>query len=325
MITRSANSRHFERGVARRVMRLGATCAVALALATACAPDPGTGTNSGPVIVNYGGQAFDYRGDVPYAGTYAETKYDVWLPVAGAPARPLVVFIHGGFWATQDGANRKNLPTTIKDLLLHGFAVASIDYRGVLQTCAGGTPCSQEAILGDVKTAIGDLVYNGALGRVTDELHLIGYSAGGHLALMAAMTYQSPDHPTGPFEVKPDTVTSIAGPTDLAEIWNANSAGPFGRSAVERYAGTYGYAPDNNRVSPIAQTGRDFLNRVDPPINLIYSTTDELVPYAQATAFQSAASLAGISVTLQTVTGSAHGAMADSVNTNALAVWLDAH
>ena len=304
-----------------RVSILAILSALAV-VAPACTP-PDTPTPA-PVIEVYGGQSFEFREGVRYGAQAVQNKYDVWLPLAGAPARPLVVFIHGGFWATQDGGDRKTLPPQVKALLLSGYAVASIDYRGVTQTCYASTPCSQPAILGDVKDAIGQLAHNEAPSRViNNKVHLVGFSAGGHLALMAAMTFGDPGYPSGSgLEVRPTTVTSIAGPTDLEQLWADSPGNLLLGAALTNYGG--GYQPNNPVHSPVSQTAPN-LGRTDPPINLLYGTNDELVPYNQATRMVSAANSAGIPVTLTTVGGVNHDGMRLQVNTANLATWLAAH
>ena len=81
--------------------------------------------------------------------------------------------------------------------------------------------------------------------------------------------------------------------------------------------------PDNGLVSPISQGLPDPFNEPDPPIRLIYSTADELVPYAQATAFQAANPW--LDITLETRTGIPHGPMESQADTATLAAWMHAH
>lgn len=308
----------------RSIARTGMLAIVGtLALvAPACTP-PDIPTPA-PVIEVYGGQSFEFREGVRYGAQAVQNKYDVWLPVEGSPARPLVVFVHGGFWATQDGGDRKTLPPQVKALLLSGYAVASIDYRGVLQTCYASTLCDQSFILGDVKDAVAQLAYNEAPTRViNNRIHLVGFSAGGHLSLMAAMTYQDPAYaPHNGLEARIRTVTSIGGPTNLEQLL-ADSPGNFLiQGAVTTYAG--GYQPVNAVHSPISQTAPN-LGLTDPPVNLLYGTNDELVPYNQATGMVSAANAAGIPVTLTSVAGVSHDGMRLQVNTANLAAWIAAH
>ncbi|MBA4019924.1 MAG: lipase [Pirellula sp.] len=63
--------------------------------------------------------------DVAY-GSDERHKLDLWQ-AAGAGARPLVVFIHGGGW---HGGDKGDVPPKLVALLLeHGISVASINYR----------------------------------------------------------------------------------------------------------------------------------------------------------------------------------------------------
>jgi acetyl esterase/lipase len=308
--------------------RRGATrllCATALALAivtAACTPP--SGTTPAATTVTYGGQSFEYRAAVPYGAGYEETKYDLWLPLTGQV--PLVVFVHGGFWTNTPDANRTSLPPQVKDLLLlHGYAVASIDYRGWTQTCySGGGNCASLQILGDVKAAISHIAFVNAPSRVlADDVNLVGFSAGGHLALMAAMTVGDPSYPSSNgLEVRPATVTAIGGPTDLEALWDASAPVSATRAGLSGYTG--GFRPTNTSHSPIGQTAPAG-GTVDPPVNLIYSTGDTLIPPSQMTAMADAATLAGIPVTTTLLTGFSHDALRLQVDTIQLAAWLATH
>ena len=124
-----------------RAVRLTIAAALAFAVVTACAPTTGPAPTTGTEV--YGGITFEVRKNVPYLGTTStQTVYDIWLPQTGVA--PLVVFVHGGFWATQtDNGDRKTLPPQVKSMLLEGYAVASIDYRGVLDGCPAAGPAAR--------------------------------------------------------------------------------------------------------------------------------------------------------------------------------------
>jgi 3-dehydroquinate dehydratase II len=96
-----------------------------------------------------------------------------------APSNPrgVVILIHGGFW-------RSNWARDIMDPLaveVHraGFATANIEYRR--------GPRSFETSTSDVSTAVDAVIaHAGANGMVTDDLVLVGHSAGGYLAIREA-------------------------------------------------------------------------------------------------------------------------------------------
>lgn len=112
---------------------------------------------------------------------------------------PLVVFIHGGFWAALDGS-RFRFPAT--ELNSETINYASLTYRLV-------PGVSVTEIVADVRRAVRWLVDNaGELGFDPERIVLVGHSAGAHLA---AMTMTDKDAPkfagaiflSGVFDLEP--------------------------------------------------------------------------------------------------------------------------
>ncbi len=107
-------------------------------------------------------------------GPAAEQVLDVW---AGDPGRPLVLFLHGGFW--RPGYDRLHTYPLANALRTAGYPVASAEYRRV--------PGQPHLSTGDVAAALATRLpvrYDGVL--------LAGHSAGGQLALWAATTAPPP-------------------------------------------------------------------------------------------------------------------------------------
>lgn len=100
---------------------------------------------------------------VPY-GDVPRQHYDLLLP-EGDPAG-LVVFVHGGYWKSQEIANWSYLAA---GPLAHGFAVALPEY----------TLCP-EATVPAITREIGAFLDHVA-GTVGGPINLAGHSAGGHL------------------------------------------------------------------------------------------------------------------------------------------------
>jgi len=93
----------------------------------------------------------------------------------GAPAeRPLIIFIHGGFWRPQ--FNRMHAAPLCVGIAEAGWTIASLEYRRV--------PGSPDATLHDVGLAIEKLP--ALIGAHNGKAIVAGHSAGGHLALWAA-------------------------------------------------------------------------------------------------------------------------------------------
>ena len=97
--------------------------------------------------------------------------------------RPLVVVIHGGSWR---GGDQKQLPKLNYYLASKGYPVAAITYRLAPQH-------RFPAALEDVRAAVAYLKDNATrLGIDASRIVLLGRSAGGQLALLAAYTSADP-------------------------------------------------------------------------------------------------------------------------------------
>ena len=213
----------------------------------------------------------------PETATYArpggeELKLDVWRPpddFSGSPAaergRPAVVVVHGGGW--RSGA-RGEFPEWNAWLADKGYLVFDIDYRLSASNW-------QEAPA-DVACAVGWVKENAdRYGVDPGRVALMGRSAGGHLALLAAYT-RGPAAPTPGCEAPNARDTGVAAvvafypPTDLARLSRQGYL-----SGMDRFlGGTPGAAPGRYRLlSPISR-----IDPGDPPTFLAHGGDDEIVP-----------------------------------------------
>ncbi len=96
---------------------------------------------------------------------------------------PIIIFIHGGCWL-KDYDIAHSLPLA-SALSKQGYGVWSIEYRRTGQA-GGGWPGSFE----DIKEAI-TLLFNKQIGDVDySNVVIVGHSAGGHLAMLAAKSFE---------------------------------------------------------------------------------------------------------------------------------------
>lgn len=115
---------------------------------------------------------------------------------------PVVLVIHGGSWRSGD---HTQLPKWSRFLAGLGYLAVSIDYRLAPQH-------RFPAPVDDVKAAIAYIKAHAAeLGADPDRITLMGRSAGGHLAAVAAYTTDDPS-------IK--GLISFYGPFDLAWGWD---------------------------------------------------------------------------------------------------------
>jgi acetyl esterase/lipase len=208
-----------------------------------------------------------------YATIDGETlSLDVYRPPAGwSGSVPAVIVIHGGGWSSGD---KGETPLSSQRIAAAGLAVFDIQYRLAPKH-------NWLAAVGDVKCAIGwvkqrskEAGVNVDPGRIT----LLGRSAGGHLALLAAYAADDPalppSCPAGDTHV--ESVVAFYAPTDL--LWSyEHPTNPNVYDSSERLRWFLGGTP-NNAADNYAKAS--ITNRVTPQSPrtlLIHGAQDQFV------------------------------------------------
>ena len=221
------------------------------------------------------------REDVAY-GPQAGQNLDLYLPTG--TQQGTLLFFHSGGWT---GGSKADVPALILQQVQRGWAVVSVDYRLV------GTDVHGSEVLADVDRSIRYVKANrGPLGLDTSTLVATGWSAGGQLALMAAIApgFQvAPDLPSALVAVSPtvDAVVSMAATSDLTTWSKANAVG---RQSVEGFLGCSVGGDDGLptcdplTVDLFSPTYRallaDLLGVKLPPAYIANGSDDPLVPLA---------------------------------------------
>ncbi|MFG3342383.1 alpha/beta hydrolase fold domain-containing protein [Glycomyces sp. NPDC048151] len=248
-------------------------------------------------------------------------KVDVYLPEDAEDPVPTVVYVHGGGWS---GGSRDESAPWQRWIADQGYAVYSIDYR------LAPPPRWQDAV-GDVKCAIGWVRDHAAAhGADPASVNLVGDSAGGHLAMMAAYTVGDPEFAPS-CEAEEAPVTSVMtwfAPTDLTTL-EADSDMPasadgyltdFLGATLEDEPGRY------ETASPLTHAGSGL-----PPTMIVQAEADRLVPMAQGRALADALTGAGVPVTELDLPWAHHGftgqwgGWASQALRPAVAAFLEAH
>jgi acetyl esterase/lipase len=213
--------------------------------------------------------------------------------------RPLLVFIHGGYWRARYDLEHAN--PLCQALARAGLAVWNVEYRRVGNHGGGwpGTFADVLAALGHVRQLVLD--YPLDMDRVT----LMGHSAGGHLALWAAAARRIPArhplHDADPLPLR--RVVALAAVSDLRLAWDWQlSSGAVGellggdpQQAAEAYA----------LASPIR------LLPCGVPQVLLHGDADEAVPYELSQRYHAAARAAGDDCTLVSLPDTGHFELID--------------
>jgi acetyl esterase/lipase len=235
----------------------------------------------------------DVTGVVSYRGIeYAEVpgfrplELDLYRPDGLAGPVPVVVHVHGGGW--RRGSRRHPLPALgdcfYQGLAATGIAVVAIDYR-----LSG--EARYPAAVDDVRAAV--TWARTALpghGITPGPLALWGDSAGGHLALLAALTGTPVDGVVAWFPV-----------TDLTTMHGPGDGDPESREA-QFLGAPPSQVPDLARAaSPISH-----VHAGAPPALLMHGDSDTMVPASQSIRLARALTDAGGTATLELVPGAAH-------------------
>lgn len=193
---------------------------------------------------------------------------------AGDGPFPIVVFVHGGGWNTGDRVN--DIKTFAASLDAANFVTLSIEYR--LAPTHRWPACFE-----DVQTAL-RWAHDHArdVKGDPDRIAIMGYSAGGQLALLAGST-------AGATPVR--AVVGLAPPSDFEQDLAAR--GGLSTSLQDLLGRPK--APDDAAIAQLREIGPiQHVKPGLPPFLIIQGAADKTVPSAQSIAFQAKCREAGV-------------------------------
>jgi acetyl esterase/lipase len=201
-------------------------------------------------------------GETVAYGPHPDQVVDFYRPVTG-DAGPLVVLLHGGFW--RAAYDRAHLSPLAAELARHGLTAALVEYRRV--GSGGGWPQTFEDVTAGIGAAVGTVTgaaAEGAPGTAGGRggrrpVVVVGHSAGGHLALLAAAR---------PAPAGIDRVIAVSPVADLAR---AHELGLSDGAVAEFLGPGAGLADRMAEAEPVRRPGL-------VPVTLLHGTADEVVP-----------------------------------------------
>lgn len=227
-------------------------------------------------------------------GALPSQHVEAWLPQADPP-HPAAVLIHGGWWRARHDLHL--MDELCADLARWGWLAWNVEFRRI-EGGGGGWP----ATLDDVRAAIRCLAES-ALPVAPSPPVVIGHSAGGHLALLAAT-----GEATG-------GVVALAPVTDVAR----SAAEGLGEGAPLAFLGPDAGPEAYARASPrhLLPIGRRQL--------LVHGDEDVRVPVAHSRDYVAAAREAGDPVEYVEIAGGDHFCVIDPAHPSWGRVrdWLD--
>ncbi|UYQ91528.1 prolyl oligopeptidase family serine peptidase [Chitinophaga horti] len=221
-------------------------------------------------------------------GSDNRQKMDIYLAEAHDTSTPFILFIHGGGWTAGNKEDMRNFQDFF---LTKGISSASMSYRYVSGSVHYGE------LMADVNKAIDHIVgMNNWQSRKT-KFVICGGSAGAHMSLLYGYNYDPAN--------RISAIISLAGPTKVDErsfLEYAKTIGVIG--ALNNLAGaTYATGqPINAKFS--AASPINYVENV--PTLLIHGTTDNIVPYQQATLLEAELKAKSVPHKLVTLTGAGH-------------------
>lgn len=210
------------------------------------------------------------HGNIPYNNdTLKKHLLDIYLPANATRDVPLVIWVHGGGWLSNNKyADMGYMKATIAEILKSGYGLASIDYRF-------STDAVFPAQIQDCNKAVAFLYENaGKYGIDKNRFALMGFSAGGHLASLMGL---SKNNKVGDFFMFKTSksfdfkaVVDFYGPAELVLFPKAND--PKSPEGI-----LIGAAPlDRPDLAEIASPVT-YVDKNDPPFLIIHGEKDDLV------------------------------------------------
>ena len=249
--------------------------------------------------------------NIAYANdTLKKHLLDIYLPPNAKNDLPLVVWIHGGAWMLNDKyADMSYMKNTVKAFIDSGYALASIDYRW-------STSAVFPAQIQDCNQAIEYLYQHASQYKIDkNRIAVIGFSAGGHLASLLALSNNNKVKAFCPaargIHFKIRVALDFYGPSDFLMLGNNtdtstnNEGNPvsvlLGAVPIER--------PDLAKIaSPVT-----YIDKNDPPFLIVQGEKDESVPNTQSKVLSAWLTVTGVKNRLIIVPNAPHyGEMFDA-------------
>lgn len=251
-----------------------------------------------------------FHQNISYAAdTLKKHLLDVYIPEKMKENAALIVWVHGGAWMVNDKyADMSYMGNLLKTFMERGYALASIDYRHSTQQ-------TFPAQIQDCNRAVEFLSNHAEKYKFDKEkIILIGFSAGGHLASLLALSnneevpqfYHNQKKPA--FKIK--AVLDFYGPSQFIMFFEMAKAGAVANDPISTLLGSSPILrPDlSDLASPVT-----YVDKNDPPFFIVHGEKDQDVPVAQSILLSSYLEIAGVRNELTIVKDAPHyGVMFDT-------------
>lgn len=240
---------------------------------------------------------------------------DIYVPNGLAPARPAILFVHGGGWAA---GSKEDFTGYCQYYASMGYVCATINYRlAPLHIWP--------AQIDDTQAAVRWMRKNANLFNLDpNRIGAVGSSAGGHLVLFLGEvdTMHNFDPALSGYSSKVKVVADYCGPTDLStqSEWN-----PAIWALIQQLLGPNLVASFNQprkNESPLR-----FVRSTDAPTIIFHGDADDVVPVDQSRRIVAKKQSLGALVSYYEFPGEGHGFTNDPfwISVNAMTAFFAAH
>ena len=270
--------------------------------------------------VAFGGSQTSDR-QIEYSQKFADVNYvgdgqayhtlDIYLPKVEKISYPVVVHIYGSAWFSNSSKGMADLNTICAALLDAGYAVVTPNHRA-------STDALYPAQIQDIKAVIRFIRGEAAKYKFdTSFIATSGFSSGGHLASLAAVTTGLKTYTLGDDTIdlegnlgaytalssNVNAACNWSGPVDLQNM-DCGEAMKMPKSPEEIMIGVPMEGNENKYalLSPIF-----FADIKNPPIHIFHGTKDNVVPVCQGERFFKALQDAGAQCECVIVPEGGHG------------------
>jgi acetyl esterase/lipase len=237
------------------------------------------------------------------SGGDVDLTLDLARPARGAGPFPALLYIHGGSWIS---GSKEDFDPALAKAAARGYVAVSVNYRLTAESLQNGKARYPfPAQINDVKCAVRWLRANASRYRIDpDHIVALGFSAGGHLALLLGFTEPSDglegDGGHGEFSSRVQAVVNCAGPTVFARFTKADAL-------IRLLGGTWEEVPAvYEKASPLSYVRRD-----SPPVLTLHGDRDEVVSLELAFHLDARMKEVGASHTLVVKEGAGHESFHD--------------
>ena len=199
-------------------------------------------------------------------GAHPRQVYDLYLPAKRDSSTPIILMIHGGAWKAGQKADFIYYQNLIKSKWKN-VAIVNMNYR----LANNAENIHHKEIMDDINSVVNEIIANKSKYQISNNIGVLGASAGGQLAMIYAYKYNS--------SIK--CVGNIFGPSIINDWswYNSNNVwlGGYTGDILSEYVGQKWDTTAYKSVSPYWN-----ISKSSQPTIIFHGNLDPIVPVYQS-------------------------------------------